>query len=112
MKFHFIVDANLPPDLVTAIRKFDCEATHVFRLGIIGTLDAAMWNYAADRNAVVISRDQDFANRARPDLPPGLVWIRWRNTRRAPLITRLTQAFPKILSELENGEWYFELVDN
>ncbi len=41
MKLQFIVDANLPPDLVNVIRKFDCDAVHVYRLEQF----PVSWNY-------------------------------------------------------------------
>jgi predicted nuclease of predicted toxin-antitoxin system len=111
MRHYFVVDANLPHDLVFAIRKFGCEAVHVHRLGLVGTFDADIWTYAKERQAVIISKDQDFANRADSLNPPGLIWIRWRNTRRIQLIDRFIKAFPEILNALQSGEWYFELVE-
>ena len=57
--------------------------------------DIEIWNYAADRNWIVVSKDEDFLHLANRQHDTGkLLWVRIGNCRKQTLL----QAFDKELS--------------
>jgi predicted nuclease of predicted toxin-antitoxin system len=105
----FIVDENLPPHLVFWLRDKGIIATHVDYESLGASSDNNIWAWARVQDAIVVSKDQDFRNRLIVGKPPRLLWIRWGNTRKKPLIERLEQIWPDILRAFEGGEWLVEL---
>lgn len=111
MKLEFIVDSNLPIKLAIWLKKQGYEAIHAHSLGLDGTSDAGIWEYARRKNAVIVSKDQDFYNRIVPELPPRLVWVKWGNVSRTILFQKIEVALPQIVDAFESGEWLVELQD-
>ena len=75
----FLVDAQLPPALARYLAAGGQEAEHVADIGLGGAKDQAIWEYAARVGAVIVSKDEDFAQRTffGKGGPP-VVWIRLR----------------------------------
>lgn len=59
----FLVDAQLPPALARWIADEGHEAEHVGDVGMQAVPDAAIWTYAVAHAAVVVTKDEDFAQR-------------------------------------------------
>lgn len=57
---HFLVDAQLPPSLARLFTSFGHDARHVFELGDVAIADGAIWKYAVEHDAVIVTKDNDF----------------------------------------------------
>jgi predicted nuclease of predicted toxin-antitoxin system len=107
----FIVDAQLPPALARWLAAKGHEAEHVADQQMETASDAAIWDFALQAAAVIITKDEDFAQRrALIDSGPTVIWIRVPNTRRPALLSPFETALPDILSALERGETLIEVV--
>lgn len=107
----FLVDAQLPPALADYLAGFGHDAEHVNTIGIGAATDQMIWAYARDRTAVVVTKDQDFAELTRTDPDgPAVVWLRLGNTTRAALLRTLDPLLPEILAALESGERLIEVT--
>jgi predicted nuclease of predicted toxin-antitoxin system len=107
----FIVDENLPPHLAYWLTEMGQTATHVDYEALSKSPDSNIWAWAAERNAIVVSKDKDFRNRLVVGEPPRLLWIRWGNTRKRPLIKKLELLWPNILKAFNEGDWLIELIN-
>jgi predicted nuclease of predicted toxin-antitoxin system len=110
--FSFIVDENLPQHLAYWLREKGLTATHVELENLGKSTDSNIWKWAGERNAIVISKDEDFHNRVITGRHPRLIWIRWGNVRKRPLILNFERLLPNILLALEEGEWELELINS
>ncbi len=108
--FSFIVDENLPQHLAYWLKGKGLAATHVELENLGKSADANIWKWAAERNSIIISKDEDFHNRVIKGQPPRFIWVRWGNVRKKPLIEKFEMLLPGILSALEEGEWELELI--
>lgn len=107
----FLVDAQLPPALARWLVAQGQEAEHVASLDMQGASDAAIWDFALETGAAIVTKDEDFAQRkALAVRSPTIVWIRLPNTRRQDLLAWFDTALPIVLSALERGETLIELV--
>lgn len=83
----FIVDAQLPPALAGLLAAAGHAAEHVADRGMAGASDAEIWDFAIAGPAVIITKDEDFAQRKMlTGGGPVVVWIRRPNTRRRQLL--------------------------
>ena len=106
----FLVDAQLPPALARWLAAKGHDARHR-RCRASGRADKAIWDYAITAGAVLISKDEDFAQRkALETAGPAVVWIRLPNTRKHELLTWFERMLPTIVQALERGETLIELV--
>ena len=110
--FSFIVDENLPPHLAYWLRDKGQTATHVDYESLGSGPDTNIWKWAAERDAIVISKDEDFHNRVVVGQPPRLIWVRWGNVRKKPLIEKLELLWPDIVAAFVEGEWELELTNS
>lgn len=107
----FLVDAQLPPALARRLVEGGHEAEHVGDSGMQAASDAAIWDYAARQRAVIVTKDEDFAQRKTlTGTGPAVVWIRQPNTRRRPLLAWFDRVLPEILSALDRGETLIEIT--
>ena len=73
----FLVDAQLPPALARKIASFGYAAEHLLDLGLLAANDSEVWDYALANEAVIITKDEDFAIRASVSKSaPAIVWVR------------------------------------
>jgi predicted nuclease of predicted toxin-antitoxin system len=56
----FIVDNNLPPDLVSWLSANGLSAFHVRDIGLQSASDFEIWTYAQERRCALITKDRDF----------------------------------------------------
>ncbi|HEX3756216.1 MAG TPA: DUF5615 family PIN-like protein [Rhizomicrobium sp.] len=106
----FIVDAQLPPALARALTKAGYAAAHVADIGLLSATDEAIWKRAMKERAVIITKDGDFAELHRAELPrPAVIWLRIGNTATDRLVPWLLSLMPQIAAALEAGEALIEV---
>jgi predicted nuclease of predicted toxin-antitoxin system len=107
----FFVDAQLPPARATWLAAQGHEAEHVADRQMQAASDAAIWDYALQEAAAIITKDEDFAQRkVLTEGGPVVVWIRLPNTRRADLLRWFEGILPDVLSAIERGETLIEVT--
>jgi len=73
--------------------------------------DAAIWDFALQASAAIITKDEDFAQRkVLTEKGPVVIWIRLPNTRRRELLAWFETVLPDVLSALERGETLVEVI--
>jgi predicted nuclease of predicted toxin-antitoxin system len=83
----FIVDAQLPPALARWLARQGHEAEHVADRLLATAPDPVIWDYALSVAAVILTKDEDFAQgKTLSGSGPRVVWIRLPNTRTRELI--------------------------
>jgi len=100
----FLVDNQLPAALARWIEAQGSEAVHVLALDLGQSADTAIWEHAASEGAVIVSKDEDFAQLTlmRSD-PVPVVWLRVGNCRTATLLETMDRIWPQIVRELDAG---------
>lgn len=86
-----LFDENLSPKLVMALADIFPDSAHVDRLGLGGSSDNEVWEYAKQHNFVLVSKDSDFYEKSMLyGHPPKVVWIKRGNctNRQIQLILR------------------------
>ena len=107
----FIVDAQLLPALARWLASNGHEAQHVADRKMASAPDKAIWDFALENGAAIVTKDEDFAQRhALTGGGPAVVWIRLRNTRRRELLVWFGRVLPDVVSTLERGETLIEVV--
>ena len=107
----FLIDAQLPPALARWLSANGHDAVHVADKGMQAATDRLIWDYALAEGWIIITKDEDFAQRKiLMQHSPAIVWIRWPNTRRQELLTRFETALPAILAALARGETLVEVI--
>ena len=106
----FLVDAQLPPALARALREAGYDVQAVRELGLREAEDDAIWDYALANQAVIVTKDQDFADRLLSGgTAPIIVWLRIGNTSNRALLTWLLPLWPDILSRIQSGDTLIEV---
>lgn len=105
----FLIDAQLPPGLARWLAENGHPAKHVSDLDLGEASDDRIEATAREMNAVIWSKDGDFADRARQR--PGLqvVWVRLGNTSNTVLQTKLAPHLAMIRAALKDGESLIEI---
>ena len=105
----FVVDANLPVEVVDWLKSIDHESIHVADLGIQEN-DGLIWDHALQTGAIVLTKDRDFANWVRGRSPaPRLVWLRTGNLRKKLQMEHLARGWLHVLTRLSEGEQVVEI---
>jgi predicted nuclease of predicted toxin-antitoxin system len=105
----FIVDAQLPPALAKWLATKGHEAEHVADKGMEAASDTAIWHFALQESAVIVTKDEDCAQRkALTEKGPAVVWIRLPNTRQRDLLVWFETVLPDVVSALQRGETLIE----
>ena len=93
----FLIDAQLPPRLALRLADLGHVASHVADLGLVSATDQQIWNAAIERDAILVTKDQDFAMaRAAASEGPAVIWVRLGNTDNETLIARFVQTLDAI----------------
>lgn len=107
---NFIIDAQLPPALARWLVEQGHSSIHVIDLGMEAADDQQIWEEARNRNAVVISKDEDFVDLwLLSDGSVSLVWLRKGNCSSRALVEWLKRLWPEASRRLEQGERLIEL---
>lgn len=87
------------------------EASHVIERGLKAAPDQAIWAYAEERAAVLITKDEDFRTlRLLRERGPQVVWLRIGITTTPALLNRLSGSWQSIIEALERGEPIVEVT--
>jgi len=106
----FIVDAQLPPALAGWLREQGHQAEHVQDVGLREAEDSPIWNYALEQCAIILTKDEDFADRVRQSRKtPMIVWLRIGNCSNRALREWFFPLLPDILREIEQGQCFIEV---
>lgn len=107
----FLVDAQLPAALARWLEASGYPAKHVSDIGKANSSDGEIWQLAISHPYVLITKDEDFAQRKiLAHSSPSIIWIRIGNTRKQALLDRFAIAFPEIVDNLHCGETLIEVV--
>lgn len=105
-----LVDAQLPPALAAALRQAGCDAVAVREVGLREAKDAAIWQYALQNNAAILTKDEDFAERClRSQNPPVVVWLRIGNATNPVLLGWFLPLLPTVLARIQGGDRLIEV---
>jgi predicted nuclease of predicted toxin-antitoxin system len=106
----FLIDAQLPPLFARWLNQQGHSAEHVFELGLHQAEDATIWEHAVATGAIIITKDEDFAERtARTNAGPVVVWLRIGNATNRALLEWLTPRWAEIIELLESGNRLVEV---
>jgi predicted nuclease of predicted toxin-antitoxin system len=105
----FLIDAQLPPGLARWLSARGHPSDHVHDLGLGAASDDEIEAKAVELQAVVWSKDSDFADRSRRAQGLQVVWIRFGNTSNASLQARIAPHLPTIGAALLDGEVLLEV---
>jgi predicted nuclease of predicted toxin-antitoxin system len=106
----FLIDAQLPPALARLLDERGHQAEHGTEVGPADASDRAIWQYALDHDAVIVTKDEDFADMVAigADGPP-VVWVRIGNTRSAVLLRWFEPLIGDIVEMVSDGQRLIEL---
>ena len=106
----FLVDAQLPPALANWLTQQRHTAQHVDDLGLRDAEDVVIWNWALSSEAIVITKDEDFAERtARIASGPVIVWLRIGNSTNRALLEWLEPRWTQVTLLLDAGNRLIEV---
>lgn len=106
----FLIDNQLPLQVVAWLTSNGHDAEHVRDLGLEQSKDGAIWRRAAELQAVIITKDEDFANYVRRGRAgPAVLWIRTGNGTTRDLLRFLAPVFQAAVRRLEAGERLVEI---
>ena len=106
----FLVDEQLPPALARWLSAKGHFAEHIVELGFGSASDQAVWDLALSRDAVIMTKDEDFGRfRLAAKSGPQVVWLRVRNTRTVDLLKWLDSLLPAICTAIEAGQLLVEI---
>lgn len=107
---NFLVDAQLPPGLSRWVATQGHAAQHVHDLTLADAEDSTIWNHAISIDAIIITKDEDFAERtARTASGPAIVWLRIGNSTNRALVEWLEPRWPAISQLLVDGNRLIEV---
>ncbi|WP_442932850.1 DUF5615 family PIN-like protein [Microcoleus sp. herbarium13] len=87
-----LFDENLSPKLSNLLSSQFPGSLHVRDCGLKGFPDEAIWEYARDRDFVIVSKDSDFYQRSvLYGHPPKLIWLRIGNCTRDELVALINR---------------------
>lgn len=106
----FLIDAQLPPALARMLEDHGHVAEHVHDVGLGRAPDHMVWAHAIACEAVVVTKDDDFARLAAltPDAPR-IVWIRVGNTSRRALLEWFEPLLEQLVATIDAGEGLIEV---
>lgn len=100
-----LFDENLSFRLVGLLADAYPESMHVAAVGLDRADDADIWRYAAAHDFVVVSKDDDFRQRALAvGAPPKVVWLRVGNCPTDRCVMVLMEATERIESFVADAD--------
>jgi predicted nuclease of predicted toxin-antitoxin system len=86
------------------------QAEHVLEVSLAQSKDNPVWQYASRQGAVIITKDEDFAEWIRRGRSgPSVVWLRIGNSSKRALLIWIEPLLPVILQKLQQGDRLIEL---
>ena len=106
----FLIDTQLPEALALWIREQGHLAEHVLEAGLAQGKDNSIWRHATETAAVIVTKDEDFAEWVRRGRPgPAVVWLRLGNSSRRELPAWFAPFLPAIVHQIEQGSRLVEV---
>ena len=106
----FLVDAQLPPALAVALTFHGHSTETVRNCGLRDSDDAEIWDFAEANQWAIITKDEDFAQRAQRSFTgPVVVWLRIGNCSNQALCDWLIPLFGQVVECLERGDRLVEV---
>lgn len=105
----FFVDTNLPPALAGWLAALGHDSDHAALVLGAQADDAAIWNYAVQVGAVVITKDTDYLDLAARAGGARVVLLRCGNLKLAPFRIWFDRRWPAIEELLTMGEAVVEV---
>lgn len=107
----FLVDAQLPPALARFLAAQGHDAAHVLDCNLLEATDVAIWDYAIANDAVIVTKDEDFAlmSAMSDEAKPRIVWIRIGNCSKQELLARFQRRSTEIVALLQEGNALIEV---
>lgn len=107
----FLVDAQLPAALARWLVEHGHIAEHVSDIGMSAASDRVIWEYAHRASAVIVTKDEDFAQRrVLAVVGPSVLWLRIRNSRKQELLSRFSNLLHIAVAAFERGETLVEVI--
>ncbi len=106
----FLVDTQLPAALARWLREKGHQAEHVLDVNLAQSKDTPIWRYAQEHGAVIVTKDEDFAEWVRRGRPgPPVIWLRIGNSSTPNLLVWLEPLLPQIVRKLEQNDRLVEV---
>jgi predicted nuclease of predicted toxin-antitoxin system len=87
------------------------EAEHVENVGLRNAKDRLIWEHAIEGGAVIVTKDADFADRARANLSaPAVVWLRIGNATNPVLWAWFTPRCAGMVRLIAEGNRIVEVI--
>ncbi len=100
----FLVDNQLPEALCRLLNARGHESGHVLGLNMDESSDLDIWNFAANSNWIVVSKDADFLHLANRQGDTGkLLWVRIGNCRKQTLLQAFERELPGVVRAFDEG---------
>lgn len=88
-----LVDENLSPSLVSLVSDLFPGSEHAYAVGLGGATDTRLWEYAREGGFAILSKDNDFRQRAFVSgAPPKVIWLDVGNAGTAPIVELLRRS--------------------
>ena len=101
----FLIDAQLPPALARYLSEAGHKSEHVVDVGLADAGDSQIWDYAFEFEAIIITKDEDFASRIILNPKgPAIVWIRKGNCTNPRLLHWFKPLLQGILEKIKQSE--------
>lgn len=89
-----LFDENLSFRLVAALADIYPGSEHVRNIGLLGSDDLMVWNYAAKHGFLLTSKDADFYERSLVfGAPPKIIWLKTGNCSVSETVTILRSRY-------------------
>ncbi len=86
------------------------EARHVVEVALDEAIDSEIWKFAIEKGYVLITKDEDFSQRASlPNASVEVVWVRLGNCRKDVLLAAFDSVMSQMHSALEGGNRVIEI---
>ncbi len=106
----FLIDSQLPPSLASVLGQAGCDAIALREIGLREAKDAAIWQYALEQNAAIITKDEDFAERCLASSnAPVIIWLRIGNATNPELLHWFMPLLPAVLARIAAGDQLIEV---
>lgn len=106
----FLIDNQLPVALCGWLQERGQDAEHVLQVGLAQGKDTPVWRYAQEKESVIITKDEDFAEWVRRGRAgPQVLWLRIGNSTKRQLFGWLEPLLPAILRQLQQGDRLVEV---
>ena len=100
-----LFDENLSPRLVATLAPEFPENAHIETLRMRGVTDTRIWDYARDSGFVIVSKDNDFRQRAfLYGPPPKVIWLSVGNADTALIAGLLRRNKTRIMTFIEEHD--------